>query len=52
MTRNDLIRQIFEAKYDIERDNLLPNYKFKNYMGDANDPIFGQAILYKKKSSL
>ena len=48
MLRNDLIRQILEAKYDIERDELLSNYKFKNYMGDANDPIFGQAIIYKK----
>ena len=49
LLRNDLLRQIIEAKYDIERNQMLSNYKFKNYMGDANDPIFGQAIIYKKK---
>ena len=34
--------------YKIEKDNLLENYEFNHYQGDANNKAFGQAIIYKK----
>ena len=48
MLRNDLNRAIYELNIEIKHDKLLDNCKFNNYAGDANDPMFGQALIYKK----
>jgi rubrerythrin len=48
MSRNDLNYIIEFEQYNIEKNNLLKNYEFKRYQGDANNKAFGQAIIYKK----
>ena len=48
LLRNDLLKQIVESDYEILHNQLLSNYRFNNYEGDANDPLFGQALIYKK----
>ena len=48
MTRNDLNYVLEFENYKIEKDNLLENYEFNHYQGDANNKAFGQAIIYKK----
>jgi hypothetical protein len=46
MLRNDLLS---ENDLDVVKINLLPNYKYENYSGDANNSDYGQGILYKSK---
>lgn len=48
MTRNDLSETINKFKLDIILDDLLYNYDYKGYEGDANG-LEGQAILYRDK---
>ena len=48
MLRNDLNRAIYELNIEIKHDKLLDNCKFNNYAGDANNSVFGQALVYKK----
>lgn len=48
LLRNDLLKQIVESDFEILHNQLLSNYRFNNYEGDANDPMFGQALIYKK----
>jgi hypothetical protein len=44
MLRNDLIS---DKDIEVVKTDLLENYAYKNYDGDANDPQYGQGILYK-----
>jgi hypothetical protein len=48
MCRNDLNDVIEFENYNIVKNNLLENYEFHHYQGDANNKAFGQAIIYKK----
>lgn len=45
MLRNDLKEEILAKKIKIVHKNLLKNYNYKDYAGDANDEIEGQAIV-------
>lgn len=46
MNRNSLSDTIKNSNIKIEYDNLISNYNYKNYEGDANSTD-GQAILYE-----
>ena len=46
MNKNSLSDTIKNSNIKIEYDNLIPNYNYKNYEGDANS-MDGQAILYE-----
>jgi ArsR family metal-binding transcriptional regulator len=46
MKNNDLFT---ESDLKIVKSNLLPNYPYKKYDGDANHPDYGQGILYRSK---
>ena len=48
MCRNDLGYIIEKERYQIIKNELLANYQFNHYQGDANNKAFGQAIIYKK----
>ncbi|MEG2600314.1 MAG: leucine-rich repeat domain-containing protein [Bacilli bacterium] len=48
MRRNDLKEVIIDYGYQIIKDELLNNYKFKNYEGDANNKEDGQALILTK----
>lgn len=46
MDRNDLVKELEKYALQIIRDNLILNYKYHNYQGDANNRAKGQAIVY------
>ena len=49
MLRNDLAGCLKDLALYIEHRDLLINYNFKNYEGDANNHITGQATVYRKR---
>lgn len=51
MTKNSLSNSINDMNLNIELDDLLPNYNFNGYYGDANN-FEGQAVLYSDKDDL
>lgn len=49
MLRNDLFK---EEDLFVIHDQLLPNYKYRNYEGDANSTEYGQGVLFSRKLNL
>ena len=45
MLRNDLEEEIIKSNIPIVHKDLLDNYPYKNYSGDANNKEKGQAII-------
>lgn len=48
MANNDLSDMLIN-EFDIEKNNMLANFNYKGYNGDANDKNYGQAIIYRGK---
>ena len=51
LLRNDLAQNLNCLALYIEHRDLFANYNFKNYEGDANNHICGQATVYRKRLS-
>ena len=48
MARNDL-SDVIISEFNIDKNNMLANFNYKGYNGDANDKNYGQAIVYRRK---
>lgn len=48
MRENDLKKEILDFNIKIDHTDLLENYPYKNYDGDANDKREGQAVIKRK----
>ena len=47
LSNNDLYDEITK-NFEIDKRNMVENFRYKGYNGDANNPKYGQAVIKRK----